>query len=68
MELRHQFIIHVCVFNIGREGEGILVNGKLKVGVFPQLGTIVISKKIVKVSFHCCNSNNCSETGQLLNM
>lgn len=40
MGLRHQFIIHVCVFNIGREGEGILV--KL---VFPQLGTIVVSKK-----------------------
>lgn len=45
MELRHQFIIHVCVFNTGREGEGILVNGKLKVGVFAQLGTIAISKK-----------------------
>lgn len=40
MGLRHQFIIHVCVFNIGREGEGILV--KL---VFPQLATTVISKK-----------------------
>lgn len=68
MELRHQFIIHVCVFNIGREGEGILVNGKLKVvGVFPQLGTIVISKKI-KLNSGRILSNNCSETGQLLNM
>lgn len=45
MELRLQFIIHVCVFNTGREGEGILVNGKLKVGVFAQLGAIAISKK-----------------------
>lgn len=68
MELRHQFIIHVCVFNIGREGEGILVNGKLKVGVFPQLGTIVISKKIELQQWKDTLTNNCSETGQLLNM